>query len=89
MDERAPFTSVWERESTTTRRVLERMPEGAPHRPDPASRRLDLGGRERSASAMAWSLPFDIVHHRGRITTDVRPMGSTVPLVYGPSADES
>ena len=49
---------------------------------------LDFFGRERSASAMAWSFLFDIVHHRGQITTYLRPMGSTVPQIYGPSADE-
>jgi hypothetical protein len=31
---------------------------------------------------------LDIVHHRGQITTYLRPMGSTVPQSYGPSADE-
>ena len=49
---------------------------------------LQFFGRERPASAMAWSFLFDIVHHRGQITTYLRPMGSTVPQVYGPSADE-
>jgi uncharacterized damage-inducible protein DinB len=49
---------------------------------------LDVSGRERPAAAMAWSFLFDIVHHRGQITTYLRPMGSTVPQVYGPSADE-
>jgi uncharacterized damage-inducible protein DinB len=152
MDERALFTSFWIKESATTRRVLERIPEGSTYRPDPRSRTaqeiawqivgeerliidaletgrfawnaapmpqtmaevlaaydaqaagmgdrwralpearwfgtLDLGGRERPASAMAWSFLFDIVHHRGQITTYLRPMGSTVPQVYGPSADE-
>jgi uncharacterized damage-inducible protein DinB len=28
------------------------------------------------------------VHHRGQITTYLRPMGSTVPKIYGPSGDE-
>jgi hypothetical protein len=37
---------------------------------------------------MAWSFLFDIAHHRGRITTHLRPMGSTVPPIHGPSADE-
>jgi uncharacterized damage-inducible protein DinB len=45
-------------------------------------------GQQRSASEMAWSFLFDIVHHRGQITTYLRPMGSTVPQIYGPSADE-
>lgn len=31
---------------------------------------------------------FDIVHHRGQLTTYLRAMGSTVPQIYGPSADE-
>jgi uncharacterized damage-inducible protein DinB len=31
---------------------------------------------------------FDIIHHRGQITTYLRAMGSTVPQIYGPSADE-
>ena len=49
---------------------------------------LDFFGHERPASPMAWSFLFDIVHHRGQITTYLRPMGSTVPQVYGPSGDE-
>jgi len=49
---------------------------------------LDFFGKQRPASPMAWSFLFDIVHHRGQITTYLRPMGSTVPQVYGPSADE-
>jgi uncharacterized damage-inducible protein DinB len=49
---------------------------------------LDFFGDERPASPMAWSFLFDIVHHRGQISTYLRPMGSTVPQIYGPSADE-
>ncbi|MEO7963397.1 MAG: DinB family protein [Gemmatimonadaceae bacterium] len=49
---------------------------------------LDFFGRARPASPLAWSFLFDIVHHRGQITTYLRPMGSTVPRIYGPSADE-
>ncbi len=49
---------------------------------------LELFGRQRPASRMAWSFLFDIVHHRGQISTYLRPMGSTVPQIYGPSADE-
>lgn len=49
---------------------------------------LEFFGNKRPASGMAWSFLFDIVHHRGQITTYLRPMGSTVPQIYGPSADE-
>ena len=50
-----------------------------------------FGGRQVNSStgfANAWGFLFDIVHHRGQITTYLRPMGSTVPQVYGPTADE-
>jgi uncharacterized damage-inducible protein DinB len=49
---------------------------------------LEFFGQKRPASPMAWSFVFDIVHHRGQLTTYLRPMGSTVPQIYGPSADE-
>ena len=35
-----------------------------------------------------WITLFDQVHHRGQLSTYLRPMGSTVPQIYGPSADE-
>jgi uncharacterized damage-inducible protein DinB len=49
---------------------------------------LEFFGSQRPAAPMAWSFLFDIVHHRGQITTYLRPMGSTVPQIYGPSGDE-
>ena len=152
MDDKTQFTDFWTNESTTTRKVLSRIPEGSTYRPDPKSRTaqdiawqilceekmlidalesgkaewvpvatpatmkeivdtydkqstdickrlsalpaerwdgmLEFFGSERPASPMAWSFLFDIVHHRGQITTYLRPMGSTVPQIYGPSADE-
>ena len=152
MDEKARFTESWTTEARTTRKVLEKIPEGSDYRPDPKSRtaqeiawqivceekmilealesgkaewappptpatmkevrdvyeaqsagtgqrwnalsiaqwdgELDFFGSARPASAMAWSFLFDIIHHRGQITTYLRAMGSTVPQIYGPSADE-
>ena len=49
---------------------------------------LEFFGAQRPASPMAWSFLFDIVHHRGQITTYLRPMGSKVPQIYWPSGDE-
>jgi uncharacterized damage-inducible protein DinB len=49
---------------------------------------LEFFGGQRPAAPMAWSFLFDIVHHRGQITTYLRPMGSKVPQIYGPSGDE-
>ena len=37
---------------------------------------------------MAWGFLLDQIHHRGQLSTYLRPMGSTVPAIYGPSADE-
>lgn len=42
-----------------------------------------------SAYETAWSFLLDQIHHRGQLSTYLRPMGSTVPAIYGPSADES
>lgn len=49
---------------------------------------LEFFGAQRPASPMAWSFLFDIVHHRGQISTYLRPMGAKVPQIYGPSGDE-
>ena len=49
---------------------------------------LEFFGSQRPASTMAWGFLFDIIHHRGQISTYLRPMGSTVPQIYGPSGDE-
>jgi uncharacterized damage-inducible protein DinB len=49
---------------------------------------LEFFGSQRPSSPMAWSFLFDIVHHRGQITTYLRPMGAKVPQIYGPSGDE-
>jgi uncharacterized damage-inducible protein DinB len=37
--------------------------------------------------ALAWMLFLDAVHHRGQLSTLIRPMGGKVPSIYGPSAD--
>ena len=36
---------------------------------------------------LAWMLLMDAVHHRGQLSTYLRPMGGAVPSIYGPSAD--
>jgi uncharacterized damage-inducible protein DinB len=30
---------------------------------------------------------FDAIHHRGQLSTYIRPMGGQVPAIYGPSGD--
>lgn len=38
---------------------------------------------------LAWMLLFDGLHHRGQLSTYLRPMGGRVPSIYGPSADST
>ena len=49
-----------------------------------------VGGKmlmEMPRRDLAWMLLLDAVHHRGQLSTYLRPMGGTVPSIYGPSAD--
>ena len=43
---------------------------------------------EAPRQQLAWLLLMDAVHHRGQLSTHLRAMGSKVPAMYGPSADE-
>jgi uncharacterized damage-inducible protein DinB len=36
---------------------------------------------------LLWIALFDAVHHRGQLSTYIRPMGGKVPSIYGPSGD--
>jgi uncharacterized damage-inducible protein DinB len=42
---------------------------------------------EASAGEVAWGMLFDSIHHRGQLSTYLRPLGAKVPAMYGPSAD--
>jgi uncharacterized damage-inducible protein DinB len=42
---------------------------------------------EQPASQFLWYIHFDAIHHRGQLSAYIRPMGGTVPAIYGPSAD--
>jgi uncharacterized damage-inducible protein DinB len=49
-----------------------------------------FGGKkvsEQPVGRFLWFILFDAIHHRGQLTTYLRPMGGKVPAVYGPSAD--
>jgi uncharacterized damage-inducible protein DinB len=41
-----------------------------------------------SIENFVWGMFFDAIHHRGQLTTYLRPMGGKVPSIYGPSADD-
>lgn len=76
------IVEAYDEQSAATLSRLQELPR------DRWSGTLEFFGQQRPSSPMAWSFLFDIVHHRGQITTYLRPMGSTVPQIYGPSGDE-
>jgi DinB family len=41
-----------------------------------------------SLGDMLFGFLFDAIHHRGQLSTYLRPMGAKVPSIYGPSADD-
>jgi uncharacterized damage-inducible protein DinB len=43
---------------------------------------------EPALGEFLWYLFFDAIHHRGQLSTYIRPMGGKVPSIYGPSGDE-
>ena len=58
---------------------------------DEGQGRFVVNGRvayEAPPRDLAWMMMFDSVHHRGQLSTYLRPMGAKVPSIYGPSADD-
>ena len=53
--------------------------------------RLKMDGKvlwETTVGDMLFGFLFDAVHHRGQLSSYLRPMGAKVPSIYGPSADD-
>lgn len=44
---------------------------------------------ETTLAEMFWVALLDAIHHRGQLSTYIRPMGGKVPSIYGPSADDT
>jgi uncharacterized damage-inducible protein DinB len=42
---------------------------------------------QQALGQILWLFLFDGIHHRGQLSTYLRPMGAAVPSIYGPSAD--
>jgi len=50
-----------------------------------------MGGKvmwKGALGEMLWEFLFDSIHHRGQLSTYIRPAGGKVPSIYGPSADD-
>lgn len=66
---------------------LEKMDEAAWGKPG----KMTFEGKpvwEDTIGNMVWGMLFDGIHHRGQLSTYLRPIGSKVPAIYGPSADD-
>jgi uncharacterized damage-inducible protein DinB len=58
--------------------------------PEEAARILDFYGIMQAPAAGIISFAVGHgVHHRGQLSSYIRPMGGKVPSIYGPSADEN
>ncbi len=44
---------------------------------------------QTSLGHLFWLGLFDAIHHRGQLSTYIRPMGGKVPAIYGLSADDA
>lgn len=42
---------------------------------------------EHTRAEILWLFLFDAIHHRGQLSTYLRPMGAKVPSIYGKSLD--
>jgi uncharacterized damage-inducible protein DinB len=76
------IVAAFERSSTEVNERLERLDEAA------WERKVRFGTWEDTLSQMVWGVLFDGIHHRGQLSTYLRPMGGKVPSIYGPSADD-
>lgn len=53
--------------------------------------RLMMEGKvlwEATLGDMLFGFLFDAIHHRGQLSSYLRPMGGKVPSIYGPSGDD-
>lgn len=83
----AEIVAAFERNSAAVNERLERLDEAGWQKKG----RILMGGGaawEDTIGEFVWGFFFDAVHHRGQLSTYLRPMGGKVPCIYGPSADD-
>lgn len=84
----AEIVAAYERNSAIVNERLAKLDEAGWQKKG----QFKMGGQvvwEDSVSEMVWGMLFDAIHHRGQLSTYLRPMGGKVPSIYGPSADDS
>jgi len=81
------IVATFERSAAAVDERLAKLDEAAWKKPG----KFQMGGQavwEDSVGNMMWGMLFDAIHHRGQLSTYLRPMGGKVPQIYGPSADD-
>ena len=83
----AKVVAAFEHSSAEVNELLEHLDEAAWNK---KVRFLMTNGAawEDALGQMVWGFLFDAIHHRGQLSTYLRPMGGKVPSIYGPSADD-
>jgi uncharacterized damage-inducible protein DinB len=78
--------ALWKKSTDELRSRLEKLDDAGWKRPV----QFFMGGKqinETTTDEMLWGFLLDMIHHRGQLSTYIRPMGGKVPSIYGPSAD--
>jgi uncharacterized damage-inducible protein DinB len=78
---------VYEKNASELEKCLASVDDAAWERPA----RFKMDGNvvwEAPLGDMLYGFLFDAIHHRGQLSTYLRPMGGKVPSIYGPSADD-
>jgi uncharacterized damage-inducible protein DinB len=78
--------ALWKKSTGELRDRLKRLDDAGWNHPV----QFFMGGKqinETTTDEMLWGFLLDMIHHRGQLSTYIRPMGGKVPSIYGPSAD--
>jgi uncharacterized damage-inducible protein DinB len=81
------IVAAFERDGAAVNAKLEKLDEAGWGKPG----RFLMGGAavwEDTVGQMVWGFLFDAIHHRGQLSTYLRPMGGKIPAIYGPTADD-
>ena len=78
--------ALWKKSTSELRERLKNLDEAGWNRPVKFFNNGKLIN-ETTTNEMLWGFLLDMIHHRGQLSTYIRPMGGKVPSIYGPSAD--
>lgn len=84
----AEMAAVYEKTAAAVTAKLEALDEAAWQKKGAIAFGPDAKWEDTIAN-LSWGLLFDAIHHRGQLSTYLRPMGGKVPSIYGPSADDA